>query len=90
MSKPLSVPQTVHMDDLLSDKTCCKNIASHYPDIERILMQIQRDVVTEENRDSVGPTLLALKHVQDTFLLFQAKGAALIQQENKADAKANR
>ena len=87
MSEPLSVPPSVHMEALLADKTCCKNIATHHSDLERILSQIQLDVVNPTNRDIIGPTLLGLKHVQDILLLFKAKGDALIQQENKADAK---
>lgn len=87
MSEKLSIPYSVHMSELLTDKSCCKSIASNYPDIERVLFQIQLDITTEENRDVVGPTLLALKHIQDIFLLFRSRGDAVIQQENKADAK---
>ena len=88
MSEPLSVPPSVHMEALLADKTRCKNIATLHADIERVLVQIQLDVVSSSNRDNIGPTLLGLKHVQDILLLFKTKGDAIIQQENKSDAKA--
>jgi hypothetical protein len=82
----LSVPPSVHMTDLLADGTLCKNIATFHSDLQRILVQTQLDVVTEQNRDTVGPTLLGLKHVQDILLLFKAKGDLLLNQQTKANA----
>jgi hypothetical protein len=73
------------MADLLADGTLCKNIATFHADLEQILLQIQLDVVNEQNRDTVGPTLLGLKHVQDILLLFKAKGDVLVNQQNKAN-----
>lgn len=81
-----SVPPSVHMAGLLADGTLCKNIATFHNDLQQILSQIQLDVVTEENRDTVGPTLLGLKHVQDIFLLFKAKGDMLLAKQEKANA----
>lgn len=86
----LSVPPSLHMSELLGDRTLCKNVATIHADLERVLGQIQRDIVTNENRDTVGPTLLALKHVQDILMLFKTKGDMIITQENQADAKAKR
>lgn len=74
------------MTDLLEQSHICKTIARGFTEIERILLQTQLDVVTESNRDVVGPTLLGLKHIQDILLLFKSKGDLLIKQENKTDA----
>lgn len=74
------------MTGLLADGTLCKNIATFHNDLQQVLSQIQLDVVTEENRDTVGPTLLGLKHVQDIFLLFKAKGDMLLAKQEKANA----
>lgn len=82
----LSVPPSIHMTNLLSDGTLCKNIATFHRDIQQVLSQIQLDVVTEENRDTVGPTLLGLKHVQDIFLVFKSRGDVLLAKEIKANA----
>lgn len=82
----LSVPPSIHMTNLLADGTLCKNIATFYRDIHQVLVQIQLDVVSEANRDTIGPTLLGLKHVQDIFLLFKSKGDMLLTKENKANA----
>jgi hypothetical protein len=74
------------MADLLADVTLCKNIATFHADLQQILTQIQLDLVTEQNRDIIGPTILGLKHVQDILLLFKAKGDVLVNQQNKANA----
>lgn len=81
----LSVPPSIHMTNLLSDGTLCKNIATFHQDLQQVLLQIQLDVVSEGNRDIVGPTLLGLKHVQDILLLFKSKGDMLLAKENKAN-----
>lgn len=83
----LSVPKSIHMEKLLQDGTLCKNVATFGEDLSRILSQIQTDICTEENRDIIGPTVLALKHVQDTLLLFSAKGNEIIKKENQSNAE---
>ena len=84
MSQPnLSVPATVGMTDLLNNETRCKVVARNYNDLRDIIMQIQLDVTDKTNRDDVGPTILALKHVIDIFSLFKAKGDLLLKDETK-------
>lgn len=83
----LSVPPSIHMQELLNDRTLCKNVSVFGVDIQRIILQIQLDISNAENRDTVGPTILALKHVQDILMLFKTKGDLIINQENKADAR---
>lgn len=80
---PLSVPASIHMEDLLKDTSLCKIVARNHADLLRILTQTQLDIVNEQNRDTVGPTLLGIKHIQDIFSLFKAKGDVLIEKENK-------
>lgn len=69
----LSVPLSIHMSAMMADRRTLRAVKDAYPEIERILLQIQKDVVNEENRDNVGPDMLALKRVQDVFLAFKAK-----------------
>ena len=79
----MSVPLTLHVAKLLEDPSVCKSIAGSHDAIELLLMQIQKDICTEANRDTVGPTLLALKHVQDVFHAFNVKGKLTLSQQNK-------
>jgi hypothetical protein len=80
---PPSVAISQHMQDLMGDKAICKRISVAYPDLERVLFQIQLDIVGETNRDSVGATVLALRHIQDILSLFNKKGEALNLLENR-------
>jgi hypothetical protein len=79
----LSVQPTIQMAALLEDKSLCKIIARAYPEFQKVLQQTQLDVVNEVNRDTVGPTLLGMKHIQDILSVFKAKGDVYIQQEPK-------
>lgn len=83
MQKPetLSVPPSVQMSELLDQPHICKGVARLFPELQRILLQTQLDIVNPENRDTVGPTLLGLKHIHDILLLFKRKGDLLIKQE---------
>ena len=78
-----SVPATAAMTQLLSDKNICSAVHRVFPDIQRILFQIQLDITTSANRDEIGPTILGLRHVHDILALFEAKGAAIQSQETK-------
>ena len=77
---PNSVPSSAAMVKLLSDRVTSIALHRAFPDIQRVLLQIQLDITTPENRDLVGPTLLALRHVHDIFQLSEAKGAVIEQQ----------
>jgi len=85
MATKLSVPETVGMKELLEDSSLCKSIARIKDGIKNIICQVQLDIANEDNRDTVGPTIVALKNFQDILLLFAAKGGVLIanEKENK-------
>lgn len=63
--------------DLLNDDVLVKKIANAAPEIDRVLAQAQLDIVTEENRDSIGATCLALRVFRDIFATFKARGEAV-------------
>lgn len=69
---PLSVRKTVQLDAALKDPRFVASIGSAYPDIREVLTDIQRAVITPDNIDKIGPTILAMKHIDDIFLLFKA------------------
>lgn len=80
MSKP-SILLTPSLEAFIErHPTLCKAIYANLDDFQALLVQLQREITTSENRDIVGPTVLALKHVDDTFELFAAKGAVLTKQ----------
>lgn len=79
----LSVVPTPLTADLLNQKHLCKDIARAHASIEKVFSRLQLDLVTEENRDSVGPTILALKHIYDHLFVFKTKGDLYIEQEEK-------
>lgn len=69
---PLSVPKTVQLNAALSDPRFVASIGSAYPDIREVMTDIQRAVTTPDSRDTIGATILAMKHIDDVFLLFKA------------------
>lgn len=71
------------MDALLANQTLCKTIYRALPAITEVLMRIQLDITDETNRDTVGPTILALKHNHDAFTLIATKGAVYAKAEEK-------
>jgi len=87
MAAKLSVPESVGMKELLEDTSLCKGIARNKEGLKSIICQIQLDIANEDNRDIVGPTIIALKNLQDIILLFSAKGDLLISQEKEKENK---
>ena len=71
------------MENLLERGHLCRMVARNYPELKEILQQIMVDITTEENRDSIGPTILGIKHILDTFSLFEAKGKILAAEEER-------
>lgn len=69
---PLSVPKTVQLDAALADPRFVASIGSAYPDIREVMTDIQRAITTPDNIDKIGPTILAMRHLDDVFLLFKA------------------
>lgn len=85
MPKPdtLSVPHSLQMSELLEQSHVCKGVARLFPELQQIIMQVQLDITNESNRDTVGPTVLGIKHIYDILLVFKTKGDLLIKQEPK-------
>jgi hypothetical protein len=81
-SKP-SIETSASMLTLLDNPGLCQSIAINGEHFREILAQVQLDAVTADNMDSIGPVILALKKIQETILLFESKGKALIAQEEK-------
>ncbi len=70
---PLSVPKTVALDRALNDPRVVNAIGSAYPDIREVMTDIQRALTTPENRDNIGATILAMRHIDEIFYAFKAK-----------------
>lgn len=79
----MSVAPTPLTAELLKQKSICKDIARAHPSIVLVLSQLQLDLVTEDNRDSVGPTLLAMKNILDHLFVFKTKGELFISQDEQ-------
>lgn len=82
-SEKLSVPASIHMAALLDQNNICKDISRAFPSIKEVLHQVQFDIATEDNRDRVGPTILAMKNILDVLAVFKTKGDLIIKQEEK-------
>jgi aldehyde:ferredoxin oxidoreductase len=78
-----SVEFSASMLTLLDNVGLCHSIAVNGEHYREILTQVQLDAVTEDNMNAIGPTILALKKIQETILMFESKGKALIAQEEK-------
>lgn len=96
--QPTPLPQATKPDavtsvgimDLLKQDHVCRMIARNFPELRLILIEIQLGITNETNRDEVGPTILALKKIHDTLLLFQARGQVIISAEAAEDARKNK
>lgn len=83
MSKPanLSVEPTVGLTSLLGNSGLCKTIYRSKREFDDLFNQIMMDHVNESNVADAGATVLAMKKIKDTFMLFASKGQALVQSE---------
>lgn len=70
---------------LVSNKKVCRDIAKAYESLMLILSQNQRDIVTEENMDRIGPAILAHKEIVDIIDFFDAAGRLIIRDEEKVE-----
>ncbi len=68
-----SIKPSLHLIGMLEDPAKVRRIAASADDFDDVLRQIQLDIATPENRDLIGPTVLALRHVQDVLALFRAR-----------------
>ena len=84
-NKMISVAPSVQMTDLIERKHYSMMVARNYELLRDIILQTQVDIVNEGNRDTVGPTILGIKHISDILLLFKAKGDVLIAKEKRED-----
>lgn len=84
MNKNLRTEQT---EEILKDKAFCRALAVHKRSFKALLYQIQLSITTEDNRDTVGPTILALREIHDIFEDVIIHGEALIVEEEKKTKK---
>jgi len=82
MSKNLKL-RTEQVANILEDVGFCKALAVYKEPFKAMLYQIQLASVTEENQDTVAPTLLALKAIHDIFEDVIIAGEAFIVKENE-------
>lgn len=68
---------------ILENSSFCKAIAIYKEPFKAMLYQIQLALVTEENQETIAPTILALKSIHDIFEDVIIKGEALIVKENE-------
>lgn len=73
------------MSDLFNDDPLVLKLAKVAPEIDRVLSQIQLDAVAPENRDTVGPTILALGEIRKVFRGMISRGDA-VNQVNQAQS----
>lgn len=78
-----SIETSASMLALLDNSGLCRSIAVNGEHYREILAQVQLDAVTENNMNSIGSVMLALKKIQETILLFESKGRAIISQEER-------
>lgn len=83
----LDVKKTYHFQDLLTDREVVMTTARAYPVLERVLLNLQLDAVSEANASDAGHVVLAFKRMRDALYAIRTKGDAIIQQEKQADAK---
>lgn len=83
----LSVEPTVGLTCLLGNTGLCKSIYRAKREFDDLFNQILMDHVSEANVADAGATVLAMKKIKDTFMLFASKGQELVSQENRADSK---
>lgn len=83
MSKPanLSVEPTVSLTCLLNNDGLCKTIFRSKREFDDLFNQIMMDHVNESNVAEAGPTVLAMKKIKDTFMLFASRGKELVKTE---------
>lgn len=73
------------MKALLDDPRITKPIAAAKEALDKVNFQIMQDITNPDNKDTVGPTLLAIKHISDIYTLFALKGK-VVATENKTNA----
>lgn len=66
-----------------SEPEICIAFANHESAIQRIMTTIQLELVTEENKDSIGHTIFALKQINGIFDSMILQGKAVIEKNKK-------
>lgn len=70
-----------------SDPQLAVMLVKNQDGFRKLLLQIQLELVTEENKDTLGHTMFAVKEIYDIFDMVIAKGEALIQESQKKEQK---
>lgn len=89
VSKDTDLPITLGVQALINDTALCQRMDTVVDDLDRIIAEIQRAIVSPANRDTVGPTLLALAMVNDSFKIFTSRGRAAKKLQDQPPAKKN-
>jgi hypothetical protein len=84
---PLSVNKTVQLDQMIQDPRYTSIIGPSYNTIKEILNEVQRAICNENNLDKIAPTVLAIKNIDDTMLLFKSAYEVRKSQEKQKQDK---
>ena len=74
---------TEQLKEILNNESFCVALAAHKDSFNATMYQIQLSMTTEENRDSVGATILAIKNVHAIFGDIILKGDAILAKKAK-------
>lgn len=69
---------------MLKNKQLCLRIAQVYPEIEFVIFQLQQNLVTQSNMDSIGPVIYALSQTREAFHALKQKGDPLVEELKKS------
>jgi len=69
---------------MLKNEQLCLRIAQVYPEIEYVIFQLQQNLVTQANMDSVGPVIYALSQTREAFHALKQKGDPLVEKLKKS------
>lgn len=72
----------IMVQELLADTSVCRSIAAAYPDIERVILQLTLDTVTEDNKDKVSDIVLSHRRVLSILHLFKLAAEATPDRNN--------
>jgi hypothetical protein len=62
------------MKDLLLQPGITKDIAQCYPSVEKVMLQVQRDITSGNNDEEILQVIKGLKKIDNVLKLFAAEG----------------
>lgn len=81
------ITPTEQLKTILSNESFCHAIATHKDTFNATLYQIQLSLTTEENKDSIGSVILALKEIHEIFGDIILHGEATLAKKQKEKSK---